>query len=236
MRNVASAVSFAEVVNVADAGKVLHFYFDYISSNAYLAWKVVPALARKYGYSFAPVPALFAGFLRTTGTLGPAEVPVKALWMWKNNLRKAALMGVPLNIPAFHPFNPLLALRASCVQMETESRERLVDALFDAVWVHGEHVSESAVVVQAANSVGLDGARIVADAHGEVAKTLLRGQTDRAIAAGAFGVPSMVAGGEVFWGYDDIPYLERFLAGKDPLVAAAVPGRAPQASAIRRRH
>src|SRR5438477_7269890 len=32
-----------------------------------------------------------------------------------------------------------------------------------------------------------------------------------------FGVPSMMVGDELFWGYDDFPYLELFLAGKDPL-------------------
>jgi hypothetical protein len=35
-----------------------------------------------------------------------------------------------------------------------------------------------------------------------------------------FGVPSMEVGDELFWGYDDFPFLELFLAGKDPIDAA----------------
>ena len=30
----------------------------------------------------------------------------------------------------------------------------------------------------------------------------------------------MIVGDELFWGYDDFPHLERFLAGADPLDAA----------------
>lgn len=42
-------------------------------------------------------------------------------------------------------------------------------------------------------------------------------QTDDAIAHNVFGVPSMVVGDELFWGYDDFPYLTLFLSGDDPL-------------------
>ena len=52
-----------------------------------------------------------------------------------------------------------------------------------------------------------------------------------------FGVPSMEVGDELFWGYDDFPYLELFLAGKDPLVATEWDkwSRASAASAVRKR-
>ena len=62
------------------------------------------------------VPVVFAKLLEAHGTLGPAEVPAKSGWMW-NNLRKAALLGVPLESPAFHPFNPLLSWRASSLPL-----------------------------------------------------------------------------------------------------------------------
>ena len=89
----------------------IDFYFDYISHNAYLAWHLLPAIATKYGYSVRPVPVLFAGFLQEFGQLGPAEIKPKILWMNRNNLRKATLLGIPLNPPKLHPFNPLFLLR-----------------------------------------------------------------------------------------------------------------------------
>jgi 2-hydroxychromene-2-carboxylate isomerase len=198
------------------SSSIIHFYFDYISSNAYLAWTQLPKLAAKYGFTIEPVPVLFAGLLEAHGQLGPAEVPAKARWMNKNNLRKAALLGVALHPPAFHPFNPLLALRVSSLPLEAKEHRALVEALFQAVWVRGLHVSDTAVVEHLANEVGLRGAALVEQAQHPEVKARLRQQTDDAIARGVFGVPSMAVGDELFWGYDDFPYLELFLAGKDP--------------------
>jgi 2-hydroxychromene-2-carboxylate isomerase len=49
------------------------------------------------------------------------------------------------------------------------------------------------------------------------AKQALREQTDAALRAGVFGVPTMRVGAELFWGYDDFPSLDAYLGGTDPL-------------------
>ena len=83
--------------------------------------------------------------------------------------------------------------------------------------------------------LGLDGSALVARAQEPEVKARLRRDTDDAIARGVFGVPTMETGGELFWGYDDFPFLERFLAGDDPLPAAWGGDRLPTASSQRRR-
>jgi 2-hydroxychromene-2-carboxylate isomerase len=198
------------------AAKVIRFYFDYISPNAYLAWTQLPALAQRHGCSIDPVPVLFAGLLEAHRQLGPAEVPSKMRWMWRNIARKAALIGVPLNAPAFHPFNPLLSLRVSSLPLQPQQKLKLIDALFGAVWIRSLHVAEPTVVEQVAEEAGLDGAALIAQASQTECKAQLRKQTDQAIAEGVFGVPTMAVGTELFWGYDDLPFLQRFLDGKDP--------------------
>lgn len=215
----------------------IRFYFDYISSNAYLAWTQLPRLEAQFGARVEPVPVLFAGLLEAHGQLGPAEVRAKALWMAKNNLRKAALLGVPLEPPRYHPFKPLLALRVSSLPLEPDARRRLVDGLFRAVWVRGLHVSEPEVVEGVAAEAGLEGAALVAEAQRGESKRRLREQTDAAIARGVFGVPSMEVGDELFWGYDDLPYLELLLAGRDPFQPDELKkwAGAVRPSAVRRR-
>jgi len=216
---------------------VLRFYFDYVSPNAWLAWTQLPALAARHGVALDPLPVLFAGLLEAHGQLGPAEVAPKMRWMARNNARKAALLDVPLEPPLHHPFNPLVALRASSVVEPPAARAALVDALFRAVWVRRLHVADPAVVERVATECGLDGAAVVAAAGRPEAKARLRRQTDDAIAAGVFGVPTMVVGDELFWGFDDLPHLDRFLAGDDPLDATmrAKWASAPTPSAVRDR-
>jgi 2-hydroxychromene-2-carboxylate isomerase len=222
---------------MANPSAPIRFYFDYVSPNAYLAWRRLPAIAAQHRVEIEPVPVLFAGLLEAHHQLGPAEVPAKLRWMFKNNLRKAALLGVPLNPPAFHPFNPLLALRVSSLPLGAETKRVLIDALFAAVWSRGLHVSEPEAVERVASEIGLDGAALLAQAGQAEHKAALRQQTDDAIHRGVFGVPTMEIGGELFWGYDDLPYLELFLQGKDPLDRAQWERwrDAPRPSAMRKR-
>jgi len=215
----------------------LRFYFDYLSSNAYLAWTQLPALAARFDRRIELVPVVFGKLLERYGQMGPAEVPPKARWMGRNNLRKAALLGITMRPPAFHPFNPLLALRASSLDLGEAERTRLVTALFRAVWSEQRHASDPAVVAELASEVGLDGAGIAAAAQEPEVKARLRQQTDDALAAGVFGVPTVIADGELFFGYDDFPFLERFLDGRDPLPESAKSWIRPQQpSAMRREH
>ncbi len=218
------------------SGKIIRFYFDYISPNAYLAWTQLPALAKRNGCAIEPVPVLFAGLLEANRQLGPAEVPAKMRWMWKNTLRKAAAIGVPLNVPAFHPFNPLLALRVSSLALDAKRRLALIDALFAAVWVRGLHIAEALVVERAATETGLDGGALLTGAQQPACKAELRKQTDQAIDEGVFGVPTMAVGDELFWGYDDMAFLQRFLDGTDPIDPARWEQSVlPRAAAVRSR-
>src|SRR5687768_100271 len=111
------------------------FYFDFISPYAFIAWKALPAIAARHGRSIVPVPILFAALLNTHGQKGPAEIPAKRAYTFKDAYRKAARAGLTGVVPPpAHPFNPLLALRAASLPMADDARARLVDALYDAVW------------------------------------------------------------------------------------------------------
>ena len=200
----------------------IRFYLDTISSNAYLAWEALLPLARRFGRRVEPVPVLFAGLLNAHGQLGPAEIRAKAIWMARNNLRKAALLGIPLRPPPAHPFNPLLSLRVTLLPMTDEQRERLVTGLLRAEWAESRDVSDPRVVREVANAAGLDGERAVSEASQPQVKQALHDATDAAIASGVFGVPMLLVNGELFWGYDDLPWVECVLAGKDPMDPAMV--------------
>ena len=197
--------------------RTIRFYFDYESPNAYLAWAELPKLAEKHRCIVEVLPVLYAGLLDAHGQLGPGEVPAKGAWMMRNVMRKANLLRLPLSPPPFFPFNPLLALRMSLLPLEAGQRRALIDALFQAVWVRAQHVSEPAVAERVANEIGLPGSTLIEQAQSTEIKTLLRRQTENAVARGVFGVPTMEVEDELFWGYDDFPYLDLYLAGKDPL-------------------
>src|SRR5690349_4880620 len=123
----------------ADPGR-LYFFFDYISHNAYLAWHKAPALAARHGLALTPVPVLFGAMLSHYRQIGPAELPAKSAWMLRNVLRKARLHGIPIAPPASHPFNPLLALRATCAIDDERALVRDRDAVQPRLEIGRAHV------------------------------------------------------------------------------------------------
>ena len=121
--------------------------------------------------------------------------------------------------PASHPFNPLLALRLSCTDLPPRKKLELVQRLFAATWVESRAVQEESVLASVLAEAGLDAPGLLAQAQSEPGKARLRQLNDAALAAGIFGVPAMRVRHELFWGFDDLPYLERFLENRDPLPA-----------------
>lgn len=195
----------------------MQFYFDYVSPNAYLAWAQLPRLVAVHQIEVEPVPVLFSALLDAHGQRGPAEIPAKMEWMVRNLLRKAGELEIPLNPPFAHPFNPLLALRVSSLPMSNEKRKALITVIFEAAWVRRIDVSEPSVLTETLNQAGLDGHDLIKEAESFEVKELLKRRTAAAARSGVFGVPTMLVGQSLFWGFDDFPYLEAFLGGKDPL-------------------
>ncbi len=197
----------------------LTFYFDFVSNNAYLAWTQLPKLMEEHQVTIKPVPILFAGLLNAHGNVGPAEIPAKRDWMLKNIMRKCALLDVPMAPPVHHPFDPLLALRMTSLDLNEAERWRLIDQVFKAVWVRQLHVSDPTVMIQLANEINLDGAALIERAQQFETKQALRQQTEQAVSQGIFGIPSMVWKDELFFGYDDFPFLCRVIDGEDLPIA-----------------
>jgi 2-hydroxychromene-2-carboxylate isomerase len=200
----------------------LRFCFDYVSPYAYLAWTQIHALAARHDREVVPIPVVFGALLDAGGQKGPAEIPAKRAYLFKDCVRLAHALGVPFALPPAHPFNPLLALRASSLPMPETTRRALIDRLYAAAWGGGPGVTDPAEVAAAAGAVGLDGEQVVRDAGAQAAKDLVRRHTEEALAAGVFGVPTTIADGELFWGVDALPHLERFLDGRDPVTMEMV--------------
>ena len=196
----------------------IYFHFDLLSPYAAIAWSQIHALAAAHGREVRPVPTLLAALLAHGGTRGPAEIPAKRVYVFKDSLRSARRLGVPLIPPPNHPFNPLLALRAASM-VEGEAQRRLIDQLFYGAWGGGGGVESPEAVAALAARAGLDGERVIEAATSPEARARLRAQTDEAIAAGVFGVPTMRVDGELFWGYDSFAHLDAFLGGHDTITA-----------------
>ncbi len=171
------------------------WYFDVISPFAYLQWKARERLAGRV--KLRPVPVVLGALLNHYQQKGPAEIPPKRWHTYRYCQWRAAKLGVAMQFPPAHPFNPIAALR---LIVALDASDAAVDAMFEAVFREGLDVSDPAILTRIAASLG------VADTAAAISrpevKERLRSNTDAAIAAGVFGVPAIVCGEELFWGED----------------------------------
>ncbi len=213
----------------------LQFVFDFISPYAWLGWNALPAIEEATGVTAEPAPVLFAGLLNHHGQLGPAEIPSKRMYMFKDALRRAKQAGLPLVPPPAHPFNPLIALRVASLDLEPGTRKRVIDGLFRVAWGGDRPAGadagldrEETVRAVLARLMSTDQAEKTLTRAGEPeAKQRLRSQTEAAIADEVFGVPTFLATNasgrtEVFWGYDGIDLLTAYLRDGDLIEADEV--------------
>jgi 2-hydroxychromene-2-carboxylate isomerase len=198
------------------------FYFDYISPNAYIAWVELRRLAPDYGLEIRPIPVLFAGLLGASGRKGPAEYEPMRRWMMANVMRKCAVLEIPLQPPAFHPFNPLVLLRLTALDMPAGRRLDLIDRLFSAVWARSLDTRIPERIGPCLQAGGFDAASMLGEIGSTGIKNRVRTNTDEALNAGVFGVPSVVVDQQVFYGYDDFPYFIDHLEGRDPVNADSI--------------
>jgi 2-hydroxychromene-2-carboxylate isomerase len=175
--------------------RVLDWYFDFVSPFSYLQCMKFPALPADCQVRMRPV--LFAGLLDAWGQKGPAEIAPKRRFTYRHVQWLAGREDIPFRFPRAHPFNPLRPLRLA---IALGSEAQAIREIFRFIWAEGRLVEDDSEWAELARRLGIaDADSLIGSAE---VKAQLRRNGDEAVAAGVFGVPSFVADGEVFWGYD----------------------------------
>jgi 2-hydroxychromene-2-carboxylate isomerase len=183
--------------------KKITFWLDFISPYAYLAFETLPARLEGLSYAVDYKPVLFAAFLKHHGQLGPAEIPGKRDWTYRQVLWHAHRNAIPMQMPAQHPFNPLPLLRLALACGTDGLVNRYVcETLFRHVWRGGADAADAKRFEELKH-------RLVPqrDPSGEAVKAELKANTDEALARGLFGVPTCEVDGKLFWGFDGLDML-----------------------------
>ncbi|MEM7465679.1 MAG: 2-hydroxychromene-2-carboxylate isomerase [Pseudomonadota bacterium] len=183
----------------------LDFYFDFISPYAYFGFRRLNELPASITINLKPV--LFAGLLGHWESKGPAEIAPKRTFTYQYTHWYAHKQGIPFRCPPAHPFNPLpglrLALAANCTH-------EVVSRIFAFVWGEGKAFDDPQAFAQLTAELGI--AEPETQLQAPEVKQALRDNTDKAVTAGVFGVPSYVIDEQVFWGVDAFQMAADYIA------------------------
>lgn len=196
--------------------KTIDCYLDFVSPYAYLAFEQLPQALLGLSYEVRYQPVLLGALFQRHGHQGPPAIAPKHAWIKRHTRWLAGELGVPLQWPAAHPFNPLPLLRLAwaCARQGTPNRW-VCEQLFHHVW-RGQGAAADDAARLAALTAALNPAQ---DPGSDAAKAQLRAATDAALAAGVFGAPSFIVDGRLFWGLEALPMLRAHLLGDEGLDA-----------------
>ena len=189
--------------------KQITFYLDFVSPYAYLAFEKLPEALQGLSYAVDYRPLLFAGLLKHHGQLGPAEIAPKRDWTYRQVLWLGHSLGIPLQMPAAHPFNPLALLRLALACGSQGMANRYVcETIFRHIWRGGGDAADAQRLEALKQSLNPP-----RDPASEQVKAELKANTEEAIARGLFGVPTCAVDDKLFWGLDALPMLRAYLEG-----------------------
>jgi 2-hydroxychromene-2-carboxylate isomerase len=197
--------------------KTVDFIFDFASPNAYLAWKVLPAIAARTGANVNLIPCLLGGLFKATGNQAPMTafggIQGKLAYEMLETRRfieKHGLTAFKMN--PYFPVNTLLVMRGLIAAEMDGVKDRYVKAVLTAMWEDGAKMDDPSVVGEVLNNAGLNGPARLIRTQDETVKAKLVANTQAAVERGAFGIPTFFVGDEIFFGKERLGQVEEMLA------------------------
>jgi 2-hydroxychromene-2-carboxylate isomerase len=191
----------------------IEFYFDFGSPNAYLAYRVIPAMEERLKTKVELKPALLGGIFKATGNQSPAVtlagVPAKAAYEQLETRRFVArhrLTRYRFN-PAF-PINTLQMMRGAVLAKRLGVFEPYVEAVYVAMWEDALNMGDPAVFMGVLDAAGLPSDAFASHIGDADIKQALVTSTEEAVARGVFGSPSFFVGDQLFFGKDRLRDVE----------------------------
>lgn len=193
--------------------KLVEFYFDFGSPNAYLAHKAVPDIEKRTGIAFTYVPVLLGGIFKATNNVSPmiANEGIK-------NKGEYAMLEIERFIAAHKltkfkfnshfPVNTLQIMRGAVAAEMEGMLPKYIGAVMPAMWEASRKMDDPDTIKAVLDEAGIDGAHILARIQEPDVKAKLVANTQDAVARGAFGIPTFFVDGDIYFGKDRLRDVE----------------------------
>lgn len=191
------------------------FWFDFASNYSYLSVMRIGALAQAAGVTVQWKPFLLGPIFKAQGWDNSPFVlqKEKGAYVWRDMERQCAKYGLAWRRPSEFPRRSLLSVRVALLGACEPWIAAFCERAMLANFVDDSDIGAAGVIAPILESLGLDGAAVIAAAQADDNKLRLREATVQAQALGIFGAPSFIVDGELFWGNDRLEDALAFAGG-----------------------
>lgn len=175
------------------------------------------ALVAKYSAVIQPFPT---SIIEENGGIYSRNRPAARRAYWTQDLKRwSRLRGKPMILddrPTLGDPTPASFMVLAAIA-DGEDWVSLTRALQEAFWLHARDIGDAEVRRLIANGAGLDGEALLRRELDADVQSMWTDNHETARSGGVFGFPTFRYDGQLYWGQDSLPFLERHLNG-EPLV------------------
>jgi 2-hydroxychromene-2-carboxylate isomerase len=185
------------------AAAEIDFWFTMGSTYSCLSVMRLAEVERATGITFRWRPFHLLVILQEMKHVPFADKPAKCAYMWRDIERRAAMYGIPTQLPAPYPAKQsIIANLVATVGMREGWGVDFVRAAYRRWFQLGQETGSEPNVSASLRDIGRDPATVLALAASNEAKEALSLETDVARNLGIFGSPAFTVDRELFWGDD----------------------------------
>ncbi|OCP15750.1 MULTISPECIES: DsbA family protein [unclassified Ensifer] len=194
--------------------KRIDYFFSIGSPWSFIGLEAFVALARQHDAEIKPY---LATVVEENGGIFSRNRPdVRRAYGTRDLKRWSRARGKNLLLDGRPPLaDPLPASRmVIAAYLDGKDWLALTLALQEAFWVGAEDIGKSEVRQDVATRAGLDGGALLARENATDVAEKWVADREHAVKSGVFGFPTFGYDGEIYWGQDNLPFLERHLDGE----------------------
>ena len=192
------------------------FIYDIASPNAYLCHRVIPEFEKKHNVEIEYFPCLLGGIFKLTNNQPPwmafAEITNKSGYMnieMDRFMKFHKISEFKLN-PHF-PINTVTIQRGLLAAKKLDCEKEYIDVVAKGMWEEEVNLGDKEILEEFLTKKSLPGKDILELTSDDQIKQQLIENTQKAVDAGVFGVPTFILNEEVFFGKEALREIPDFL-------------------------
>ena len=194
------------------------FIFDFGSPKSYLVYKLVPGIEERTKVKAEYIPVLLGGIFKSINNVSPREafktVRSKGAYDDLDTKRFVKKHDLDFNFNSNFPINTLNLMRGAVYAQENGFFEKYVEVVFKSMWVDNKKMDDIEVIQSVLKENELPTKDIFEGTQDQNVKNKLIENTNYAVEQGAFGAPSFLIDGELFFGKETLQDVENLILSK----------------------